>query len=48
MTSVMRAKITPIAKQVAAAGYGITDYNEMESLVKGLVRDALNELAISQ
>jgi len=47
MTSVMRAKITPIAKQVAAAGYGITDYNEMESLVKGLVRDALDELSIS-
>jgi hypothetical protein len=46
MTSVMRAKITPIAKQVAAAGYGITDYNEMESLVKKLVNDALDELSI--
>jgi len=47
MTSVMRAKITPIAKQVAAAGYGITDYNEMESLVNGLAHATLPELSIS-
>jgi phage terminase Nu1 subunit (DNA packaging protein) len=47
MTSVMRAKITPIPKQVAAVGCGISDYNEMESLVKKLVNDALDELAIS-
>jgi len=48
MTSMMRVKITPIPKQVAAVGCGITDYNEMEALVKKLVNDALNELAISQ
>ena len=48
MTSIMRAKITPIPKQVAAVGCGITDYNEMESLVKKLVNDALNELATTK
>jgi len=47
MTSVMRAKITPIPKQVAAVGCGIIDYNEMESLVKGLVHATLHELSIS-
>jgi len=46
MTSIMRAKITSIPEQVAAIGCGITDYNEMESLVKKLVNDALDELAI--
>ena len=46
MTSVMRAKISPIPKQVAAVGCGITDYNDMESLVKKLVNDALDELSI--
>ena len=48
MTSIIRAKITPIPKQVAAVGCGITDYNEMESLVKDLVHAALNELAITK
>jgi phage terminase Nu1 subunit (DNA packaging protein) len=48
MTSVMRAKMSPIPKQVATVGCGITDYNEMESLVKGLVHAALNELAITK
>jgi len=48
MTSIMRAKTTLTPKQIAAAGYGITDYNEMESLVKSLVHGALDELAISQ
>ena len=48
MTSIMRAKITPIPKQVAAVGCGITDYNEMESLVKDLVYAALDELSIQQ
>ena len=46
MTSIMRAKFTTIPKQVAAVGCGITDYNEMESLVKKLVNDALDELSI--
>jgi hypothetical protein len=46
MTSIMRTKITPIPKQVATVGCGITDYNEMESLVKKLVNDALDELSI--
>ena len=46
MTSIIRAKITPIPKQVAAVGCGITDYNEMEALVKKLVNDALDELSI--
>ena len=48
MTSIMQSKITPIPKQVAAVGCGINDYNEMESLVKKLVNDALDELSISQ
>ena len=48
MTSIIRAKITPIPKQVAAVGCGITDYNEIESLVKKLVNDALDELSIKQ
>ena len=48
MTSIMRAKITPIPKQVAAVGCGITDYNEMESLVKDLVHGALDELATTE
>ena len=48
MTSIMRAKITLIPKQVAAVGCGIADYNEMESLVRDLVHDALNELAITK
>jgi len=48
MTSIMRAKITPIPKQVAAVGCGITDYNEMEALVKDLVHEALDELAITK
>ena len=48
MTSIMRAKFTTIPKQVAAVGCGITDYNEMESLVKKLVNDALNELATTK
>ena len=46
MTSIMRAKITTIPEQVAAVGCGITDYNEMEALVKKLVNDALDELSI--
>ena len=46
MTSIMRAKITLIPKQVAAVGCGITGYNEMEALVKDLVYAALDELAI--
>ena len=46
MTFIMRAKITPIPKQVAAVGCGITDYNEMEALVKDLVYAALDELSI--
>jgi len=48
MTSIMRAKITPIPKQVAAVGCGITDYNEMESLVKDLVYAALDVLATTK
>jgi phage terminase Nu1 subunit (DNA packaging protein) len=48
MTSIMRAKITSIPEQVAAVGCGITDYNEMESLVKDLVHAALDELAITK
>jgi len=48
ITSIMRAKITLIPKQVAAVGCGITDYNEMESLVKKLVNDVLNELATTK
>ncbi len=48
MTSIMRAKITPIPKQVAAVGCGITDYNEGEALVKKLVNDVLDELAITK
>ena len=48
MTSIMRAKITPIPEQVATVGCGITDYNEMESLVKKLVNDVLNELATTK
>ena len=48
MTSIMRAKITLIPKQVAAVGCGITDYNEMESLVKKLVNDVLDELATTK
>jgi len=48
MTSIMRAKITSIPEQVAAVGCVITDYNEMESLVKKLVNDVLNELAITK
>ena len=48
MTSIIRAKITPIPKQVAAVGCGITDYNEMEALVKKLVNDVLDELAITK
>ena len=48
MTSIMRAKITNIPKQVAAVGCGITDYNEMEALVKDLVHAALDELSIQQ
>ena len=48
MTSIMRAKITSIPKQVAAVGCGITDYNEMESLVKDLVHGALDELATTE
>ena len=48
MTSIMRAKITSIPEQVAAVGCGITDYNKMESLVKKLVSDVLNELAITK
>ena len=47
-TSIMRAKITPIPKQVAAVGCGITDYNEGEALVKKLVNDVLDELSIQQ
>ena len=46
MTSIMRAKITTLPEQVAAVGCGITDYNKMESLVKKLVNDALDELSI--
>ena len=46
MTSIMRAKITTIPEQVAAVGCGITDYNEMEALVKDLVYEALDELSI--
>ena len=46
MTSIMRAKLTTIPEQVAAVGCGITDYNKMESLVKKLVNDALDELSI--
>jgi hypothetical protein len=46
MTSIMRAKIITIPEQVAAVGCGITDYNKMESLVKKLVNDALDELSI--
>jgi phage terminase Nu1 subunit (DNA packaging protein) len=48
MTFIMRAKITLIPKQVAAVGCGITDYNKMESLVKGLVHAALNEFSTQQ
>ena len=48
MTSIMRAKITTIPEQVAAVGCGITDYNEMEALVKDLVHAALDELSIQQ
>ena len=48
MTSIMRAKFTTIPKQVAAVGCGITDYNEMESLVKKLVNDVLDELATTK
>ena len=48
MTSIMRAKMSPIPKQVAAEGCGINDYNKMESLVKDLVHVALNELAITK
>ena len=48
MTSIMRAKITPIPKQVAAVGCGITDYNEMESMIKDLVHGALDELATTK
>ena len=48
MTSIMRAKITTIPKQVAAVGCGITDYNEMEALVKDLVYEALDELTTSK
>ena len=48
MTSIMRAKITTIPEQVATVGCGITDYNEMESLVKKLVNDVLDELSIQQ
>ena len=48
MTAIMRAKITNIPKQVAAVGCGITDYNEMEALVKDLVYAALDELAITK
>ena len=48
MTSIMRAKITPIPKQVATVGCGITDYNEMESLVKDFVHAALHELATTK
>ncbi len=48
MTSVMRAKISPIPKQIAAVGCGIADYNEMESLIKVIVNDALTELSTSQ
>lgn len=48
MTSVMRAKISPIPKQVSTVGCGITDYNEMEALVKDLVHGALDELSITK
>ena len=48
MTSIMRAKITTIPEQVAAVGCGITDYNEMEALVKDLVHEALDELATTK
>ena len=48
MTSIMRAKITTIPKQVATVGCGITDYNEMESLVKDLVYAALDVLATTK
>ncbi len=48
MTSVMQSKIIPIPKQVAAVGCGISDYNQMESLVKGLVHAALNEFSTQQ
>ena len=48
MTSIMRAKITTIPEQVAAVGCGITDYNEMESLVKDLVYAALDVLATTK
>ena len=48
MTSIMRAKITSIPKQVATVGCGITDYNEMEALVKKLVNDVLDELATTK
>jgi phage terminase Nu1 subunit (DNA packaging protein) len=48
MTSIMRAKITTIPEQVAAVGCGITDYNEMESMIKDLVHGALDELATTK
>ena len=48
IASIMRTKITLIPKQVAAVGCGITDYNEMQSLVKDLVHAALDELTTSK
>jgi phage terminase Nu1 subunit (DNA packaging protein) len=48
IASIMRIKITPISKQIAAVGRGITDYNEMESLVKDLEHAALDELTTSK